>query len=90
MQIIEKGGMMDENKEYRGIAAIAERFGKSQVDVHLPRPHPKQAAFIDSPAKRKVIRANRRAVNSRLREPSITAADAFFLFKRDFHLSLLV
>ncbi len=30
------------------------------VDVHLPRPHAKQAAFIDSPAKRKVIRAGRR------------------------------
>ena len=30
------------------------------VDIHLPRPHPKQAAFINSPAKRKVIRAGRR------------------------------
>jgi hypothetical protein len=30
------------------------------VDVHVPRPHPKQAAFINSPAKRKVIRAGRR------------------------------
>ena len=30
------------------------------VDVHVPRPHPKQAAFINSQAKRKVIRAGRR------------------------------
>ncbi len=29
-------------------------------DIILPRPHAKQAAFIDSPAKRKVIRAGRR------------------------------
>ena len=28
--------------------------------IHLPRPHDKQAAFIASPAKRKVIRAGRR------------------------------
>ena len=30
------------------------------IDVHLLRPHAKQAAFINSPAKRKVIRAGRR------------------------------
>ncbi|MFA7177835.1 MAG: hypothetical protein WC114_11345 [Smithellaceae bacterium] len=30
------------------------------VEVHLPRPHAKQAAFIESPAKRKVVRAGRR------------------------------
>lgn len=29
-------------------------------DIHLPRPHDKQRAFIDSKAKRKVIRAGRR------------------------------
>ena len=29
-------------------------------DIHLPTAHPKQRAFIDSPAKRKVIRAGRR------------------------------
>lgn len=32
----------------------------SEVSVHLPRPHEKQAEFIDSPARRKVIRAGRR------------------------------
>lgn len=31
------------------------------IDVHLKRPHAKQQAFIDSPAKRKVIRAGRRS-----------------------------
>ena len=31
-----------------------------KVDVHLPRPHDKQAEFIRSPTKRKVIRAGRR------------------------------
>jgi phage terminase large subunit-like protein len=30
------------------------------VTVHLPDPHAKQRAFIDSPAKRKVVRAGRR------------------------------
>ncbi len=30
------------------------------LEVHLPRPHNYQAAFIDSPAKRKCIRAGRR------------------------------
>jgi len=30
------------------------------VEVRLPRPHPKQREFIDHPAKRKVIRAGRR------------------------------
>lgn len=29
-------------------------------DIHLPTAHPKQRAFIDSPAKRKIIRAGRR------------------------------
>jgi len=32
----------------------------SQPQVILPEPHPEQARFIDSPAKRKVIRAGRR------------------------------
>ena len=31
-----------------------------EYEIHLPRPHAKQRAFIDSPAKRKVIRAGRR------------------------------
>uniref|UniRef100_A0A6M3XTB9 Putative terminase n=1 Tax=viral metagenome TaxID=1070528 RepID=A0A6M3XTB9_9ZZZZ len=31
-----------------------------RVDVHLPKPHPKQELFIRHPAKRKVIRAGRR------------------------------
>lgn len=31
-----------------------------QVTVNLPRPHPKQAEFINSPAPRKIIRAGRR------------------------------
>lgn len=31
-----------------------------QIPVHLPRPHPKQADFIHSPAKRKVVVAGRR------------------------------
>lgn len=30
------------------------------LEIHLPRPHDKQRAFISSPAKRKVIRAGRR------------------------------
>ena len=30
------------------------------LEIHLPRPHDKQKAFISSPAKRKVIRAGRR------------------------------
>ncbi len=32
----------------------------SQLVVHLRRPHPKQREFIESPAKRKIIRAGRR------------------------------
>jgi hypothetical protein len=32
----------------------------TQKTIILPRPHDKQAAFIDSPAKRKIIRAGRR------------------------------
>jgi hypothetical protein len=31
-----------------------------EYQIHLPEPHAKQRAFIDSPAKRKVIRAGRR------------------------------
>jgi hypothetical protein len=33
---------------------------EADYEIHLPKPHPKQLAFIDSPAKRKVIRAGRR------------------------------
>ena len=33
---------------------------KENIEVHLPRPHEKQKAFIESSAKRKVIRAGRR------------------------------
>lgn len=33
----------------------------SELAIHLPRPHPHQAEFIDSPAKRKIIRAGRRS-----------------------------
>lgn len=32
-----------------------------EYTIHLPKPHPKQAAFIDSIAKRKIIRAGRRS-----------------------------
>lgn len=32
----------------------------AEYAIHLPKPHDKQRAFIDSPAKRKVIRAGRR------------------------------
>ena len=32
----------------------------TEYEIHLPRPHEKQRVFIDSPAKRKVIRAGRR------------------------------
>lgn len=32
-----------------------------QVTVHLRQPHPRQAEFINSPAKRKIIRAGRRS-----------------------------
>ena len=31
-----------------------------EYTIHLPKPHAKQRAFIDSPAKRKVVRAGRR------------------------------
>lgn len=31
-----------------------------EYEIHLPEPHAKQRAFIDSPAKRKIIRAGRR------------------------------
>ncbi|GAI22462.1 unnamed protein product, partial [marine sediment metagenome] len=30
------------------------------IDVFLRQPHPKQAAFIESPVKRKIVRAGRR------------------------------
>lgn len=33
----------------------------TQVTVHLRTPHPKQCEFIDSPAKRKILRAGRRS-----------------------------
>jgi hypothetical protein len=33
----------------------------AEYTVHLPTPHAKQRAFIDSPAKRKIIRAGRRS-----------------------------
>lgn len=32
-----------------------------ELEIHLPRPHEKQGAFIKSPAKRKIIRAGRRS-----------------------------
>jgi hypothetical protein len=32
----------------------------TDLEIHLPMPHPKQRAFINSPAKRKIIRAGRR------------------------------
>ena len=31
-----------------------------ELEIHLPKPHAKQQEFIDSPAKRKIIRAGRR------------------------------
>lgn len=31
-----------------------------EMEIHLRRPHPKQAEFIDSPARRRVVRAGRR------------------------------
>jgi len=34
---------------------------KNEYTIHLPRPHERQAAFIDSQTKRKVIRAGRRS-----------------------------
>jgi hypothetical protein len=31
-----------------------------EIEIHLPKPHPKQYEFINSPAKRRVVRAGRR------------------------------
>lgn len=39
---------------------VAATSPKTSVKVRLPQPHPHQLAFIDHPAKRKVIRAGRR------------------------------
>uniref|UniRef100_A0A6M3JR00 Putative terminase n=1 Tax=viral metagenome TaxID=1070528 RepID=A0A6M3JR00_9ZZZZ len=36
-------------------------MAKKTIEVHLPRPHAKQDEFINSPAKRKIIRAGRRS-----------------------------
>jgi formate-dependent phosphoribosylglycinamide formyltransferase (GAR transformylase) len=33
---------------------------KTEIDIHLPEPHPKQLGAIQSTAKRKVVRAGRR------------------------------
>jgi len=38
----------------------AKRKTKTEVEIHLPKPHARQREFIDHPAKRKVIRAGRR------------------------------
>lgn len=50
-------------------------MGKHNVEVVLPRPHPLQKEFIDSPAKRKVIRAGRRS--GKTIGMSILAVNAF-------------
>ena len=34
---------------------------KTEIDIHLPEPHPKQLGAIQSTAKRKVVRAGRRS-----------------------------
>ena len=38
----------------------SQRQTKIEIDIHLPEPHEKQALFIDSTAKRKVVKAGRR------------------------------
>jgi len=48
--------------------------------VHLRRPHPKQADFISSPAKRKVVRAGRRG--GKTSGMAILAVQAFLAGKR--------
>jgi hypothetical protein len=34
---------------------------KTEIDIHLPEPHPKQLGAIQSSADRKVVRAGRRS-----------------------------
>ena len=52
------------------MSAVAER----EMTVRLHRPHPKQAAFVDSSAKRIVVRAGRRGGNSAPPERVVTPA----------------
>jgi hypothetical protein len=52
----------------------------TEIAVHLPRPHPKQAAFIDSAAKRRVIVAGRRG--GKTTGTSILAARKFLEGRR--------
>jgi len=51
-----------------------------EIEVRLPRPHPKQLRFIDSQAKRKIIRAGRRG--GKTVGVAILAAKAFLAGKR--------
>ncbi len=51
-----------------------------EYSVYLPHPHPKQREFIDSPAKRKVIRAGRRG--GKTVGMSIYAVERFLAGKR--------
>jgi len=53
---------------------------KSEYIVHLPRPHEKQLAFINSAAKRKVIRAGRRS--GKTVGMSVCAVEKFLSGKR--------
>jgi len=38
---------------------------KPEYNIDLPEPHPDQQAIIDSPAKRKIIKAGRRSATSK-------------------------
>ena len=51
-----------------------------RYEIHLPTPHPKQAEFIDSPAKRKVVRAGRRG--GKTIGMSVDAVQSFLAGKR--------
>ena len=56
----------------------AKKF--DEVTIHFPRPHPKQLAFIQSTAKRKVIRAGRRG--GKTVGVAVLAGEAFLAGKR--------
>lgn len=53
---------------------------KIQLEINLPAPHPKQIDFIQSPAKRKIIRAGRRS--GKTVGVSILAVESFLAGKR--------
>lgn len=51
---------MSSSTSQQSTSSQSQQESKLRFDIHIKRPHEKQRLFIDSPAKRKIIRAGRR------------------------------